>query len=96
MNSFIKRLKKSSDFEIDAKLGELIKRIDSLQISEARLREDIRQIVSEGLKSILNEGNKKDWRQIAWAKKNPILMKFTTTIRCDLSGLIMDMAHTLE
>ena len=65
MNSFFKRLKKSSDFEIDAKLGELIKKIHCLQISQARLREDIRQIVREELKNILNERNKKGWWQIA-------------------------------
>jgi chaperonin cofactor prefoldin len=65
VNSFFKRLKKSSDSEIDAKLGELIKRIDCLQSSQARLREDIRQIVREELKSTLNERNKKGWEQIA-------------------------------
>lgn len=65
MNIFFKRLKKSSDFEIDAKLGELIKKNDCLQISQAILREDIRRIAREELKGILNEHNKKAWRQIA-------------------------------
>lgn len=59
MNSFFKRLKTSSDFEIDSKLEELIKKTDCLQTAQARLRDDILQIVSKGLKSILSEGNKK-------------------------------------
>lgn len=61
------RSKKVSGFEIeiDSKLAELNKKIDCLQISDARLRQDIRQIVKEEIKSILNERNKKGWWQIA-------------------------------
>jgi hypothetical protein len=43
---FKKRDNKVSDFEIeiDSKLAELINKIDCLQSSDARLRQDIRQI----------------------------------------------------
>ena len=59
-NTFFKRLKKGSDFET-----EVLQRIECLQNSDARVRQDIRQIVREEIKSILNERNKKGWWQIA-------------------------------
>jgi hypothetical protein len=59
-NSFFKRLKKGSDFET-----EVITRLDLLQVSEARLREDIRQIVREEIKNVLDSCNRKSWWQIA-------------------------------
>jgi hypothetical protein len=59
-NSFFKRLKKGSDFET-----EIIARLDLLQVSEARLREDIRQIVREEIKNVLDSCNRKGWWQIA-------------------------------
>lgn len=70
---FFKRVKKRSDFEIDSKLAELVNKIDCLQISEARsrkdiceiVREDIRQIVREEFNNVLNERNRKAWWNIA-------------------------------
>ena len=55
-----KQVKKSIDFET-----EVLQRLESLQVSEARLREDIRQIVRQEIKSILDSRNKKGWWQIA-------------------------------
>ena len=68
MINFFKRLKKSSDFEI-----EVLQRLDLLQLSEARsrkdicqmLREDIRQIIREEFNNVLNERNRKAWWNIA-------------------------------
>jgi len=67
VNIFNRRSKKVSDFEtqIDSKFEELNKKIDCLQISDARLRQDIRQIVREEIKSILKERDRKGWWQIA-------------------------------
>lgn len=73
MIKFFTRVKKSSDFEIDSKLEELINKIDCLQISDARLRQDIRQIVRqdfrqiirEEIKNILDSRNRKSWWNIA-------------------------------
>jgi hypothetical protein len=59
-NSIFNRLKKGSDFET-----EVIARLDLLQVSEARLREDIRQIVREEIKNVLDSRNRKGWWQIA-------------------------------
>ncbi|HEY9398450.1 MAG TPA: hypothetical protein VIP29_00985 [Nitrososphaeraceae archaeon] len=59
-NIFKGRSKKVSGFET-----EVLQRLECLQNSDARVRQDIRQIVREEIKSILNERNKKGWWQIA-------------------------------
>lgn len=58
-NCLVKRLKKGSDFETEA-----IARLDLLQLSEARLRKDIRQMVREEIKNVLDSRNRKGWWQI--------------------------------
>ncbi|HEX5920354.1 MAG TPA: hypothetical protein VFY55_01085 [Nitrososphaeraceae archaeon] len=67
VNIFNRRSKKVSDFEteIDSKFEDLNKKIDCLQISDARLRQDIRQIVREEIKRILDSRNKRAWWHIA-------------------------------
>lgn len=70
MDNFFKRLKKDfvSQIEIDSKLDELLNKIDCLQISEARSRQDMRQIIREELWNILNQqrnSNKKSLLEIA-------------------------------
>ena len=72
MDNFFKRLKKhsASQIEIDSKLDELLNKIDCLQISEARSRQDMRQIIREELWNILTQNqqrnsNKKSLLEIA-------------------------------
>lgn len=68
VNIFKGRSKKVSDFEIeiDSKLDELLNKINCLQISEARSRQDLRAIIREELWDILNQQrNKKGYWQIA-------------------------------
>jgi len=60
INIFKKHDNKVSDFQI-----EVIARLESLQNSEARLRQDLREIVKEEIKNVLNERNKKAWWSIA-------------------------------
>jgi hypothetical protein len=57
---FFKRVKKHSDFEV-----EVLERLDCIQRSNAKSKQDLREIVREEIKNVLNEGNKKAWRQIA-------------------------------
>ena len=51
MDNFFKGLKKdsASEIKIDSKLAELLNKIDCLQISEARSRQDIGEIIREEL-----------------------------------------------
>ena len=60
MSSFFKRVKKYSDFE-----AEVLERLDCIQRSNAKSKQDLREIVREEIKNVLNERNKKAWRQIA-------------------------------
>ena len=55
-----KPIQKDSAFE-----SEVIARLESLQNSEARSRQDTRQIVREELRNILNERNKRAFWSIA-------------------------------
>ncbi len=58
--SIFRRLKKSSDFET-----EVLESLDCLQKAQAKIRNDLRQIIREELKNVLNERNKRGWHQIA-------------------------------
>lgn len=60
INIFKKHDNKHSEFE-----NEVIARLESLQNSEARVRQDIRQIVREEIKNVLDSRKKKGWWSIA-------------------------------
>jgi hypothetical protein len=58
--NIFKRVKKYSDFE-----SEVIERFDCIQKSQATLRQDLREIVREEIKNVLESRNKKAWWSIA-------------------------------
>ena len=64
---FRKRNNKVSDFE------SVVERLDCLLKAQANMKQDLRQIVREEIKNVLNERNRKGWWQVCMNFKKPTI-----------------------
>lgn len=61
-----------NDHDIKVFENEIIERLDCIQKSEARLKQDLRTIVREEVLKVLSDYQRRGWNQISWWTKGQV------------------------